>query len=133
MLKNTKNELAVIILTFNEELHIKRCISSALKVSKDIFVVDSYSSDKTVSIAESMGAIVLQNSWTSHSSQFNWALSKLKKNYQWVLRIDADEYLSDILVKEILLNLNRQSHGINGIYVKKNKFSWKIYTLWWYR
>lgn len=119
MLKNTKNKLAVIILTFNEEVHIKRSISSALKVSKDILVVDSYSTDKTASIAKSMGATVLLNPWTSHSSQFNWALSKLKKNYQWVLRIDADEYLSDILVKEILLGLNRQSHAINGIYVKR--------------
>jgi glycosyltransferase involved in cell wall biosynthesis len=119
MLKNHKKELAVIILSYNEEIHIKRCISSALRVSNNILVVDSYSTDRTVSIAKGMGATVLQNHWTNHSSQFNWALSNLKKKCQWVLRIDADEYLSDALINEIILNLKKQGKAINGIYVKR--------------
>jgi glycosyltransferase involved in cell wall biosynthesis len=50
------SNLSVVILTFNEEIHIKRCIESLLPIAKNIFIVDSYSNDKTVEICESLGA-----------------------------------------------------------------------------
>jgi len=49
------NNLSVLILTFNEEKHIERCIKSLQPIAKDIFIVDSFSTDKTVEICESLG------------------------------------------------------------------------------
>ena len=63
MHSNKKLDLIIVILTYNEELHIKRCISSALKLTNNILVVDSYSNDKTVKIAKQLGVKVLQNKW----------------------------------------------------------------------
>ena len=53
-------KISVLILTYNEEIHIKRCIESAKKITKSIYVIDSYSSDKTEEIAISLGAKVLK-------------------------------------------------------------------------
>ncbi|HIF58090.1 MAG TPA: glycosyltransferase, partial [Rhodospirillales bacterium] len=53
--------LSVIILTYNEELHIERCINSVLPFAKQVFIVDSFSTDNTVAIAERLGAKVFTN------------------------------------------------------------------------
>jgi len=116
---NKKLNLVIVILTYNEELHIKRCLSSALKLTNHILVVDSFSNDKTVEFSKQMGVTVLQNKWRSHSDQFNWALSLIKNKYEWVFRVDADEYLSEELISEIHAKLNNTKVGINGIYIKR--------------
>jgi glycosyltransferase involved in cell wall biosynthesis len=54
-------DLSVIILTYNEGIHIRRCIENIKSIAKNIFVVDSFSTDKTIEIAESLGAKVHQN------------------------------------------------------------------------
>ena len=65
------DNLTILILTFNEEMHIERCIKSLQSFAKDIFIVDSYSTDKTVEIAESIGAKIYQNKWPgNHAIQF---------------------------------------------------------------
>lgn len=107
-------DISVIILTFNEELHIRRCIDNARKFAKEIFVVDSYSTDKTVEIATAMGAKVYRNIWVNHSRQFNWALANLPITTEWVWRMDADEYLSDSLIKELNERLPHAAAGVNG-------------------
>jgi glycosyltransferase involved in cell wall biosynthesis len=89
--------LTVIILTYNESLHIERCIRSAQQVAKDILVVDSGSSDDTVDLARSLGARVLQNPWTNHATQINWALDHVAIGTDWVMRLDADEFLDERL------------------------------------
>lgn len=119
MYSNKKLNLVIVILAYNEELHIKRCLSSALKLTNHILVVDSFSNDKTAEISKQMGVTVLQNQWKSHSNQFNWALSLIKNKYEWVFRIDADEYLSEELISEIRAKLNNTKVGINGIYIKR--------------
>ena len=101
------SNISAIVLTYNEGQHIKRCIKSLLQITDKIFVIDSYSSDNTTKIASEMGAIVLYNSWeNNYSKQFNWALKNAPINTDWIIRIDADEYLSDILVNEINSKLN---------------------------
>ena len=62
-------ESIILILTFNEEIHIERCINSCKSVTKSIVVLDSYSNDNTVSIAENMGAKVLYRSFDNHFLQ----------------------------------------------------------------
>lgn len=94
-------DISVIILTFNEERHIQRAVESAKRLAKDVFVVDSFSTDKTVEIAKSMGAVVYQHEFTYHAAQVNWAIENLPIRTEWVFRLDADEYLTDELIDEI--------------------------------
>jgi glycosyltransferase involved in cell wall biosynthesis len=111
-------DLSVIILTYNEELHICRCIENIKSIAKDIFIVDSFSTDKTVEIAESLGAKVYQNKWeNNHARQFNWALNNLPVRTKWVLRLDADEYLTFELIKELKQNLPVLESDITGIII----------------
>ena len=70
-------DLSVIILTGNEELHIKRCLDIISPVAKNIFVIDCFSKDRTVEIAQSYANVhVLQHEWpaTKYAGKFNWAL-----------------------------------------------------------
>jgi glycosyltransferase involved in cell wall biosynthesis len=108
-------DISVIILTFNEELHIRRCLQNAFKFAKCVYVVDSFSTDKTVEIARSLGAFVYQNPWTNHSVQFNWALSNLPIKTEWVFKMDADEYLSDELIEELNVRIPKIEENVNGI------------------
>jgi len=57
------NSIAAIILTYNEEKHISRCINSLKNICEEIFVIDSFSKDRTVEIAKEAGAQVYQNPW----------------------------------------------------------------------
>ena len=67
-------DLSVIILTYNEELHIRRCIENVLPIAKDIFIVDCYSTDRTLEVAKEYANVhVLQNKWPGNqAAQFNW-------------------------------------------------------------
>lgn len=113
-------DISVIILTFNEELHIKRCIESVNEIAKDIFIVDSFSTDNTTEIADSLGAKVFKNKWeNNYAKQFNWALDNLPITTKWVLRLDADEYLTPELQKEIKEGLPHLTEDINGIVFKR--------------
>lgn len=114
------NSISVIILTFNEEKHIKRCIDNLSCISSDIFVVDSFSTDKTVEIAKNLGVTVIQNKWPGNqAAQFNWALENLPLISEWVLRLDADEYLLPELKEEILQNISSISKDVSGIVFKR--------------
>jgi len=111
--------LTVIILTYNEELHLARCIESAARLTPNIVVVDCFSTDQTVAIAKAAGATVLQRAWDgSHSTQVNWALKQLATlpiQIEWVMRIDADEVLTTELVNQIKATLSKVDSQINGI------------------
>ena len=107
-------DISVIILTYNEEIHIRRCIENARKFAKEIYVVDSYSTDATVATARLLGAEVYQNKWENYSRQFNWALCNLPITTGWIWRMDADEYLSDELVDELHRRLPSAGSGIGG-------------------
>lgn len=92
----------VIILTFNESLHIRRAVQSALEITSSVFVIDSFSTDDTVQIACGLGATVYKRAWKNHSDQFNWGLEKVGAQAgDWIFRLDADEYLSNPLIQKI--------------------------------
>ena len=96
------SKVTAIILTFNEEIHLQRCIDSVKKLTNNIYVVDSFSNDATVEIAKRNQAQVLQKKWEgNHSIQFNWALTQIPADTSWILRIDADEVLEPVLIQEI--------------------------------
>ena len=109
-------KLVAIILTFNEEQHLARCIASVQGVATDIVVVDCFSTDTTLEIARAHGARVIQHEWVNHATQFNWALTQLAPDTDWVLRIDADEVLTPSLVAEIQARLPGIGPEIDGVY-----------------
>ncbi|MBV7258514.1 glycosyltransferase family 2 protein [Erythrobacter crassostreae] len=111
--------LTTIILTKNEEKHIERAIASVAGVSARIFVIDSGSTDRTVELAAANGATVLSNPWVNYSTQFNWALSQLPADTKWVLRLDADEYVTKPLAAEIESSLGGKSDNVAGVYVSR--------------
>lgn len=111
--------IAAIILTKNEELHIERCIASLRGVCDEVFVVDSFSTDRTVEIAKKLGAQVFQNAWKNYATQFNWALANCPIKSDWLWRIDADEYLSGGLGEAVKKRIDGADEAVNGFYVRK--------------
>lgn len=114
--------ITAIILTLNEELHLDRCLNSLLPLHCNIVIVDCFSSDSTLEIARSHGALILQNQWINYATQFNWALEQLDHlgaKTDWVLRIDADEFLTSELTQEILNNIPCIESNIEGVFFKR--------------
>ena len=109
-------DLSVIILTYNEELHIRRCLENVLPIAKKVLVVDCFSTDKTKEIALRLGAEVVEHAWPGNQAeQFNWALNNLPISTEWVLRLDADEYLLPELVEELREKLPTLPEDVTGI------------------
>ena len=94
-------QISVIIITFNEEKNIGRCIDSVRAVADEIVVVDSYSKDTTKEICLQKGVRFIENAFNGHIQQKNFALKQAI--FDNVLSLDADEYLSEELTKSILL------------------------------
>ena len=109
-------KITAIILTHNEELHIERCILSMKGVASELLIVDSYSSDSTLEIAHKHGARIIQNTWVNYACQFNFALTQLSASTEWVLRIDADEVLTEPLRQSIKGLSGPLLEGVAGIY-----------------
>ncbi|EFO9359710.1 glycosyltransferase family 2 protein, partial [Escherichia coli] len=119
-----KNKLlTVIILTFNEQLHIERCLKSLEGVNCNCIIIDSESTDDTVKIAKENNAIVYINKWPgNHAAQFQWALKNCKIETPWLMKLDADEYLTPELKKEINESLSELPPEITGIYLKRRMY-----------
>lgn len=115
----TKLSLTAIILTFNEELHLQRCIDSIKSVCSEIIIVDSFSTDKTSEIAERNNATFIQNRWVNYATQFNWAIDNCQISTDWILRIDADELLPPQLQIEINAKLPTITSEIAGIVIPR--------------
>ncbi len=94
-------DISVIILTFNSEATIEKTIKSAMEVSKDIHIVDSFSSDRTLDIVGKYNANIVQHEYENYSAQRNWAIQNLDINNGWQLHLDADECLTSDLIAEI--------------------------------
>ena len=85
--------ITVIILAYNETLHIERCLSRVIPLVQRVVVIDSFSADGTVEIARRMGAEVLQHKWKNYADQFQWGLDNAAVATDWVMRLDCDEYI----------------------------------------
>lgn len=114
-----KLSLTGLVLTYNEEMHLQRCLDSVLKVCKEVIVVDSFSKDKTKEIALKNGARFYENPFVNHAAQLNWGLQHGEINTDWVIRVDADEYISDELASNIKENLSDLGKNITGVRVKR--------------
>lgn len=90
--------ISAIVLTKNEETNLSDCLES-LGWADEVLVVDSFSTDRTVEIAESCGARVVQHPFVNYAAQRNFAQEIAA--HDWVLHIDADERVTDALCDEI--------------------------------
>ncbi len=102
---SAKPSITAIILSFNEELHIARCIERLLPVVQRIVVIDSFSTDRTVEIARNLGAEVLQNPWRNYADQFDWGMRHANITTDWTMRVDCDEYLEPGLQAALIATL----------------------------
>ena len=92
--------LSAVIITFNEEKNIERCLASLSGVADEIVVVDSYSTDRTKAICLRYGVRFIEHKFVGHIQQKNWA--KEQALNQFVLSLDADEALDETLRQSIL-------------------------------
>lgn len=119
-------DISVVILAGCEEIHIRRCLEKIAALEpKQIFVVESQHGDATRKIAESMGATVVWNAWPGlYARQFNWALDNLPIKSKWVLRLDADEYLTDETIRILKERLEETSEDISGYSLELGRTFW---------
>ena len=112
--------ISVIILTFNSQATIGATLESARRVSDDIHIVDSFSTDRTLEIARLAGAQVVQHPFENYGAQRNWAIENLPLRHDWQLHLDADERLSDELAVQLPgLTRSGQSDSIVGYYIPR--------------
>lgn len=92
-------KLSVYIITYNEEKRLQATLQAVQKIADDLVIVDSYSHDKTIAIAQHFGARIFKRKWTTYADQKNFAQNQCL--FDWVLSLDADEVLSPELIKEL--------------------------------
>lgn len=120
--------ITAVIITRNEENHISNCINSLLGLVQEIIVVDSGSSDRTVELAESLGAKVFVKDWEGYGANKNFGADRASQ--AWILSIDADEVVDEHLRKAI-----EEKKLVNGeLYLINNITNycghWIKYTEW---
>jgi glycosyltransferase involved in cell wall biosynthesis len=103
-----KVSISAVIITFNEERNIRRCLESLKGVADEIVIVDSYSTDKTEEICRSYNTVFIKHRFTGYSEQKNWA--NLQTSSPYILSLDADEALSDELRESILRTKEDWTH-----------------------
>src|ERR1700677_4842041 len=117
--------VSVIILTFNEEKNLPDCLDSVKGWAKEVFVVDSYSTDKTVEIALSRareGVRVVQHTFENYSAQWNWALTRLPLKGEWTLKLDGDERVTEGFREEADAFFQSADPSAEGVYFRRNIF-----------
>lgn len=106
--------VSIFILTHNEEIDIAACIESAL-CSDDVILVDSFSDDRTIAIAEQYPIRIVQHAFESHGKQRSWMLDHVPTKHDWVYLLEADERMTPELFQECLNTLQNPEHA--GYYV----------------
>jgi glycosyltransferase involved in cell wall biosynthesis len=93
-----------LVITFNEEKNIGKCIDALLQYCDEVIIIDSNSKDKTIEIAESKGAKVYSQSFLGDGPQRTYGLQFCKND--WIMNLDADEFLD----KDALEFINKKEY-----------------------
>jgi len=111
--------LTAIIPTFNEEDNIRHVVESVLWADK-VYIVDSFSTDKTAELAKSYApkVEVVQHEWEGYARQKNWALDNLDIKTEWILILDADEIVPEKLKQEIEEVIS-QKNDCSGFWIRR--------------
>jgi glycosyltransferase involved in cell wall biosynthesis len=98
---------SIVVITQNEESNIGRCLAACVRLADDVWVVDAFSSDRTVEIAKALGANVVSHEFESWGAQRNYALDTLPLKYEYVLLLDADEEIDEPFARELAAQIAR--------------------------
>lgn len=116
------NQYSFIIITYNEEQHLPRLLQSISNLSAPLYIVDSGSTDTTVTIGKNFGAVIIEHPFINHPGQWDYALKNFDIQTPWVICLDADQIVTPEL-QEHLANFNDQNYQhINGIYFNRKNF-----------
>jgi len=112
-----QEKICAIILTKNEEIHLDRVLEQLSGLIDHILIVDSGSIDKTVEIATRYNCEIITKKWINYATQFNYGIEYVKTKYDWILRIDADEYFENLdeIFKVFDKIYSKKYTNINGI------------------
>ncbi len=123
-------QISAVIITFNEEEHLEKCLSSLQLVADEIVVVDSHSTDQTANICKKYGVKLILQKFLGYKEQKNFAISQA--SYDYILSLDGDEALSPELEESIL---KLKSNWIHDGYVmnRRNNFygQWINHSNWY--
>lgn len=114
--------VTVVILTFNEERNIERCLDSLDGFTDDIVIVDSASTDNTLKICDAHDCRIYEHAFVNQALQFNWALDHVPLDRPWILRLDADEVLPFRLKEELNELVKTGDRDITGIYLNRRMY-----------
>lgn len=106
----------VVILTYNESIHIARAINNVKDWADKVIVLDSYSQDNTVEIAQNFGVDIIYRKFDDYKNQRQYAIDYCKNITEWMLFLDADEYLLEETKSEINLKI-KIDNDIVGYYI----------------
>lgn len=116
-------DLTAIVLTYNEENNLPECLKSLSGLAQRIIVIDSFSTDSTKEIALSFGADFYQHTFVNQAQQFDYALKNIEIKTKWIIRLDADERLTEKSRKEIenLCSIH-ENDDVNGLVLRFKLF-----------
>ncbi len=115
----SKLPITLIVLSYNEEIHIARCLSRIAPHVERIVVIDSFSNDATVALAKAHGAEVLAHAFKNHADQFHWGLEAAAPTSEWVMRIDCDEYFEEAAWPALSRLLPTLTPEVTGVEVRR--------------
>ena len=118
---SAKLPITAIILTYNEELNIEKCLSSLEGWLDEIIVLDSNSTDSTLKIVEKYTDKLFINKFETHSKQWKWALENLPISNDWVFGLDSDQSVSAGLKEKLIQLFANDIPGTDGYYVKRRQ------------
>ncbi len=114
--------ITVVVLTLDEEANLAACLGSVVGWASEIIVVDSGSTDASTEIAGALGSTVYYHEFRNQADQFNWALENTPIAGEWILRLDADEFLPPELKVEIEETLAKTPPDVAGFYMKRRVY-----------
>ena len=107
------------MLAYNEEKHIARALQSVAGIAREVFVIDSFSTDRTAELARNHGAIVLEKEFVNYAQLFQWGLDNAPITASWIMRLDADEVIELDLAARISDELPKLGEDVVGINLKR--------------
>lgn len=115
-------QFSFIILTYNEELHLPRLLNSIKALSAPIYILDSGSTDRTIEIADEFGAVVKQNGFINHPTQWDFALKNFEVGTPWTIGLDADQIVTSELFEQLDSFKDENFDNVNGIYFNRKNY-----------
>ena len=116
-------DVSIMIPTLNESLHLKRLLPLLRTLKIPFFVLDSYSSDDTTSLAKRFGGKAIQGRWKTFSEKLNFGLEKNPYRSKWIIRLDADEYFDKNFIEYLQeKNLRLIPEDVDGIYINRKVY-----------